>query len=721
LIRFHIGSRATRGHGGALAEELHGSLGIEVDGVDIARGRLEDRLLPVSTALVEAIARLAEGAARTAAVPFDEGSIELILARHGDAVALSLVSLPRPARVLVRDLRVELDALIEAAGAAGRDLLARLAEQADDPAVALLRRACARLTRASVFPGDPLPASGRPLSLRSRPPAGGTQAPAIGFDLRDDDGRLGSYEGGEGLHALLAPGHVYLHAPDGEELCTVAGAPFLLLRDLADVGLRLLEAVRSGEAGLFTFPLGWEAPPVEVDLAGGAMTVAGRTLRCPPAALARALFAGALDLGGALLARNPRLGHNPWLGSLVEEARERLALCDQLAAPATAATPVEARAPQARAAPEEPPLAPGALRRVRLRVAWRAAVGPTRRLHAAGESLWAIGRREATELALEDGATSPAFHGTVATAGDKAPLFGARGDGTVVCLGPGASVRWIAPLGADVLAPRWIELPGGRAALVADGASLRLLDRLRGEELFVLEPPAANSLAVAAAGDLLAVGADNGLLYGLDARRAQVAWRVPTGGPVEAIHVVRDRLLLHVGDELVCFAAATGAELFRRALPLDPVGEIVATPAGWILSGTSRAGGEVACVGADGELSWRARPNLGSTAPSLLRVRGALFARGESGVCRIERGKVRWNVPCDDGGAPALVRGLLALPGERLAFLDAADGRTVDVTGSLEALPPADHVLAAGDGLVVADREGGVALLRLAGALAVVG
>ena len=122
MIRFHIGAHPTR-NAGALAPDVQGSLGIEVDGVDISGGRLEDRLVPTIATLVEAVARLVEGAARTAAVPFDEGSIELIIARHGDAVSLSLVSLPRPARVLVRDLEVDLDALAAGAAECGAEIL----------------------------------------------------------------------------------------------------------------------------------------------------------------------------------------------------------------------------------------------------------------------------------------------------------------------------------------------------------------------------------------------------------------------------------------------------------------------------------------------------------------------------------------------------------------------------------------------------------------------
>lgn len=720
LIRFHIGDGWS--NGGALPAESRGTLGIEVDGVDIARGRLEDRVVPAIAALVEATARLAEGQARTAAVAFDDGAIELILARHGDRVALSLVSLPRPARVLVRDLEVDLDALARAAAGCAREVLARLRDlgAADAPAARRLARAGGQLARAAAMPGAALPA-GAPVALRSRP-ARAHAAPAIGFDLRDDDGRIAAYAGGEGLHALLAPGHVHVHAPDGEELCTVAGAPFLLLRDLADLGLRLLEAVRDDPDGVFVLPLAFDGPALEIDLRGGACTVAGRTLRCAPEAVARALFAGALDLGGALLARNPRLADNPWLASLIAEARERIALCDQLAAPARAsvpaAVPVEARAPRPRPAPEDPPLAPGRLRRVSLRLAWRAQVQRIRRLHPTGRAVWAIDSAGATRIALGDGAATPPCPGAVAIAGPKEPLLVASG-GEVALLAPGGRERWRAPLGLDRLNERWIALPGGRGA-ASEGAHLVVFDRSTGAPIASLEPPAAHRLRLAAAGEVLLVGADNGLLYGLHAATGAIAWRVPVGHPVERISVLGDRLLVELDGAVAGYDAASGEALFRTRLPIAPAARILPVPGGWVIAGTSRVGGELVCLGADGRVRWEARPNLGARAPSLLRVAGALFARGEDGVCRIERGRVRWNVPCAPGGEPVLVRGLLALPGERLEVLDAASGARLLLAGSVDRLPPADHLLAVEDGLLVADGEGEIARVRLAGALAVV-
>ena len=200
---------------------------------------------------------------------------------------------------------------------------------------------------------------------------------------------------------------------------------------------------------------------------------------------------------------------------------------------------------------------------------------------------------------------------------------------------------------------------------------------------------------------------------------------MPVGLPIERLSVLRDRLLVlstsSAGTVLLGYAAATGEPLFRTELPVTPVGELLAVPGGWVIAGSGAPGGEIVGIGTGGDVKWRARPNVGPDSPALARGGSALFARGDEGVCRIERGKVRWNVPCEAGGAAVLVRGVLVLPGEELQLLDAANGRSLLVTGAVSSLPPADHVAVTPEGLLlVADREGAVAGLRLAGALAVV-
>src|SRR6266545_5460311 len=117
--------------GGAAAEEAAANvvdaLVIEVDGVDVAAGQAEGNLLAGVTSLAEAALRLLAGTAR-AHVHFSEGGLELLLRRRGASVLLTVVALDRPARVLARDVEVELAELARAAGEAAQALGGELTE-----------------------------------------------------------------------------------------------------------------------------------------------------------------------------------------------------------------------------------------------------------------------------------------------------------------------------------------------------------------------------------------------------------------------------------------------------------------------------------------------------------------------------------------------------------------------------------------------------------------
>jgi hypothetical protein len=931
LIRFRLGARfraALESHGAAaLREEVLGvedALGIEVDGVEISGGVLEDPVVPALTALVEGLADLAIGAAPLARVPFADGSIELFLARRGEEAVLSLVSLTPPARVLVRDLAVEFAPLLDAARRCARDILDALepdrsrrpgaegrqpeaavaerraralahrrrdrhgtgpapvarttgetgrasAEPARDPADRLAE-ALARLTRARPAaghalatgtgaeganpppaipgpaaepPGDPavirdalrtipdplqespgaptairdarravpdplqespgpptairdarravpgplreppgspivirnaLPATPGPLrepgpapgsaalgEAGNAPPPGrrpaAAHAPAFGFDLRDDEGRLSSWSGEPGFHALLVPGHVYVHGPDGEELLAVAGSPFLVLRELSREAFRLLRAAADG-APAAMLPLGG-APPLEVDLAGGAVSVAGRTLRCPPEAVARAAFQAALDLAGALLARNGRLAANPELASLIAESRERLALCAERLgeeragglAPAPPATPP-------RPAGAGLPLARGSLRRVALRLVWRSFLPPLRGMVRVGATAWFLTDEGVAGLDLHDGALVPGLESrgrvSLSAAGSRSPLLLLDGRGRLEGRHPRGAVAWMRedfPAGELALRYAKVLAPGGGRAGVARGAGEAItgdiplvsdtapvggplgvvlaegrivlgLALATGRTVFRLAPPGATKVAVAVAGPLAAAVADTGMVYALDASRGSLAWRVRLEHPAAAVAVSGDRLVVaglgRDGVILHGFEARTGIRAFRVPVEVSTVGTLRPTRDGVVLAAAGPGGGEVLAVDRAGELRWRIGPFAGK-APTLAAAGRTLYARGAEEVCRIEGGERIWTAATPGpGGPPVICRDVVALPGERLALLDAARGREVPATGLPGELPAADHVLGSPEGiLVVADREGATVGLRLAGALAV--
>lgn len=715
-------------------------LQLDVDGVDVAGGRLTGPSETILDELLGGLCELAAGTRSDLDVSFAEGAYELVLGVSGRRALLSLASLRRPAGLVFQDLEVDFEELVEAAIDCARDWLETEDRAAEGTAGASGRspagrlrdrlRQLARLRRSPARPEDPpeidpeVPA----LVRREELPRGGeADAPSFGFSQLDPDGRIHSYRSGSGLHALLAPGHVHVYGPDGEELASVPGSPFLLLRDLSDAAWRMLEGERTG-ATAFRLPLGAKAPPLEVDIKGGAFTLGGRTLRCPPSSVAIAIFSALLDLGGVIRARNPRLAASVLLASAVQDARMRLALCDErIAGPQRPSPPPPTiGAGEPRSAPAEPPIAPGTLRRVAIREAWRRELPGVLRVHAAGDEAWIVHAEGATRLRLHDGTTVAELgFGSITDVAMAGESLLALDGGALSCHGADGALLWRRSAGFAGLGAAWSPPRADLVWLQAEGGSLVAVERRTGAERFRLSPPAAHAGLAAASGALIVLAADNGMAYGIDAAAGAVAWRVPLpwepsgvtvcGGTVFLAGTVRGRVILQGLD------ARTGEASFTAKTSLLRLGAIVPDARGAIAAGPGASVTELVRVDAGGRLRWTLRPNLGAGSPSVSRAGGGLYARGAEGVARIERGRVRWNTPCQAGGAPVAIRGVLALPGETLRLLDTANGRPLLPARGADPFPAADHVIPAAAGtLVVADAAGTCASLRLTGALAVV-
>lgn len=723
MIRIRTGNRwksERKLRGASLAEEAWDALGIEVDGIDISRGLLEGRLVATLSSLLEAAEALATERRRSAQVSFPSGVV-LLLTRRGTAIFLSLVRLVRPSRVLFQDVEVDLGEFSRAAAESAQDFLASLGGRypraSEHPLVReLSERAEALLEMA--FEGSGAPDEEAEASLLRRQPTQG-EVPTLGFDLRDDRGRIAGYREGDGLAPLLVHGHLYLHGPDGEELAAVEAIPFLALRDLLTLAPKLV-APEDGESRV-ELPLGDSDTVVEVDLLGKAVSVRGRTLRLEPRDLARAVFTCALDFSAVLAARNHRLGANPYLADLREEARAMLRLLDDREAEARAAPAPEPSPPRRARTLGRPPAA-GDLRKVSLRVRWRAEVEAVRRVDAAGDRAWITHAGGITSLGLADGSRRDhGFGVSVALPERSGPAIVLEEGGILVGIDRQGSVLWqhdtdIAEL--DGPYRRW----RGDAWVLVDRASLVCLDLRTGEVLFRLDPPAAHRSLLASAGPFLALASDNGMLYAVDLERREVAWRssLPLAsiavGPRGIVGIAEGRR----GLEAVGIAADREI-LFREVLPVDSVGQILPVRGGFVLAAAGDAGGEVLGLGEDGALRFRARPVLGPGAPRLALAGRTIFARGSMGVCRVDRGRIRWSAPAGPGGAPRIVQGMVALPGESLSLRDATTGRELLTPAARGSLPASDHlVIDREGGLLAVDIHGSCAGLQVAGALAVV-
>src|SRR3954447_20596785 len=153
-LRSLTGARA-KGFNGA---EILDVLGIEVDGVDIAAGAGEARVLQAVDELAQALIRIGDGQPAAQAT-IGPGPTELVLEARGHDVLLTLVTLAPPARVLASGLLVDAQKMRLATLHAARGLLldllaispalssARLALRLGAGSAQLARRAQARPRR----------------------------------------------------------------------------------------------------------------------------------------------------------------------------------------------------------------------------------------------------------------------------------------------------------------------------------------------------------------------------------------------------------------------------------------------------------------------------------------------------------------------------------------------------------------------------------------------
>ncbi len=708
MVRVRLGStwkqdpalRSALARGGAAAEQAAAravdALALEVDGVDVGAGRAEGALLASVEALGEGVLRLLAGSAR-AEVHFSEGGVELVLARRGASALLTVVALGRPARVLAREVEVDLADLTRAAYDAARRLADDLGSFRPSQAAAStwsLRDLARRLEAARPAPAEALPTF-TPATVhrpRRRP-----DAPICTFELRDDEALLGSYRGpGADLGSLLPAGRVTLRASDGREVVAVAGPPFLVLRDLSAFAERLADAARRGEASAavaLAAPGRHATVHLEADLVAGTLACDGRLpLPCPPLLLARALLEAAVDFCGVAAARNPWQADNSWLAELRTSAAERLAHVQELLAGdlvASEGAPMRRR--RTRRLPRTP-LGPGRMRRLAFRRAWEIDAGAPAGFGVAILGDLVIAAGAAAVLGLD------ARRGTERWHRPGAALATLSGGALFV-----ADVRRLASLEPTTGRERWsrgidelpegvrdvVRLTGGLALVLAPGAAAAL-DPASGRTAWTFAPPAALTLRAAALGPLAVLGSDAGFLYGVEAATGRTAWRLRLPGPLAAPpSVYGDACFVlcttELGGSLLAVDPATGRRRFEVPLDVGPSGAPV--PFAGLLGVAGVVAGDpvVTAVDPAGRLAWEDAPPLGSGPVLLVPLPGGLLASTAQGACvALDRdGAALWSVargalhPLPASAPPVVARGVALVPGEQVEALEVATGKVL--------------------------------------------
>ncbi|HET8732809.1 MAG TPA: PQQ-binding-like beta-propeller repeat protein [Anaeromyxobacteraceae bacterium] len=658
---------------------------VELDGVDLAAGRTEGPVADGVLGMLRAIDRLAAGGDH-ASVPFEDGAVELVLHRRGGAALLSVATLSRPARLLAHDVEVDLSRLAVAAREAAVAFCERVAEVAPTARAlpelrALLRAARRRPPRAKATSPERPPSRTRRTRRRTRDAA-------CSFELHDERGRLATWRGpGADLASLLVPGRVAVRSPTGEEILAVDGAPYLLLRDLAEAAARIAASPRAPHAFELARP-GRQAA-LRVALADGKV-VAGRrpAVPCEPLSFARAVLEGAADFCAVVRHRAPAQASNELLADLERTAAQTLAHVHEL----REGDRTSERPRRIRLGPRQPtarPLASGRVRRVTFERIAALEVGPPapEPLLAAGGGLVACGQGALLRLDPLSGEVAWSGRGAALAAASDDRVAALR-DGVLEALDLATGEPlWSRPFPLPAGARTSMTFAPGRL-LVATGHEVCAVDPDAGATLWAFASPGAARLSLLPLGPLLLAASDAGAVHALEAD-GRLAWRMRGPGPLSRRPVASARSCLvafhaPAGGLLVAVDPSTGRRLSETPLDFTPAGAPCRFAGRVALPGRVAGEAILCAVDEDGTPAWKEPSPVGPSVALAPRP-GGLLAKGPDGTCAaLDRdGRVLWTRTCAGRPAapgnlpPEARRGLVVVPAMEVDLLDDATGTAV--------------------------------------------
>ena len=698
--------RALTSPRGFTGAEILDVLGVEVDGVDIAAGVGEARVLVAVDELSQALLRMGDGEPAAQAT-IGPGPTELVLEARGPDLLLTLVSLAPPARVLAGGLLVDArkmrSATLHAARGLLLDLLAISPVLSDAPLAQRLGESCAQLAR-------------RPTKAARRWPSKEAAARAMVFYPADARRRLESLQlqlppetvarlrgRNEARFAPLAPhlgqGSLAL-VRRGAPGLVCEGAPFLILRNLLGEAERLVEA---WESGARAFSLRFGPHELSCDLTTDQVRAPGwrKPAELPALRIARMVSLAAVGYADEAHQQDELAADLRERAHLLERHCGDLESGDLRRAPETVAAPA---APQE--AQRQGPLTQGRMRRLVYREAWRApAPGALRVLpFAHGPVLAELpGALHARDSETGDPLwTVPAAPGAVARGLEL--FYAEPGDALVRLDVATGEVRWKRRMRGAAHPARLWALPGGVArALPGEGLAVAADE---GTLAFRAKLPGGAPSALLAVDRVLVAALGSGSLAGLDPADGRILWKQRC--KVSGIVACGTRALVLSENGLWYVDPHSGESAWEREVPSGSRSLTVAHGNAMVLGGAE----VLAFSLADGTprpampLPW-ARDLAAGEDPE------AVIATGDGGAAARLDGK-RWSIAAEDGGpsAAAQIERGIALVGRRL--LDVQEGLVV------AQLPPAREAALAPDLSCTLLIDDELAVWRLATHLALV-
>ena len=688
MTRIRIGQRWKREPAASPLD----SVSLELDGVDLLSGAVEESLAEVVPSLVRAVAALHGGRQRLAQVSLPEAHLELVLRRVGPQVELLVASLARPARLLRPPVRVDAEELVEAAREGGERFLADVTRVGPKALATSVAQALGEPLKALRRPGRPQEESPPPpSSQRVEPP----EVPGFGFELRD--GVQASRRAERGTAGVLAPllggGEVWLALPDRPEAWKVPGPPFLAVLELSRLAVELARAVELGETRFELSPAGARQLLV-MDLKGGKARIgrAGAPFPLAGATLAAALFHLGESLAAAFAQGDRALVGNPYLGELAERCREGLSHLRGAVAPPEAQGAARERKASPDTGASRPLKVPGRLRRLRFEKLWE-----QRGLADAEEARLLLGRHGPVYCAPQLASAYSRKDGTLLWKRAAALGVAASADGHAVAAdvtrvygftGRGAGARWLHDHDGIPLGPLLLRKDGLLLTLSEDRTVVAFAEAT-GREVWRLAPPRTQRSWLATQGHRALVGTDSGYLYGLDLEDGQVRYRMRAPMPFDGPPVAWGRrflALLGRGSHwaLLLADAHTGEavwthepDLTRPCAPL-PVGQRI------FIAGEREREGLLLCLDSKGRRVWERPLNLGPGPYALAPLPRAVVVTSASGAAaRVSAsGTVDWRVGAS--GEPLInalpartARGVTLVPGEKVRAVDPRGGQVL--------------------------------------------
>ena len=686
MTRFRLGQRWKR----EPTARPQDSITLELDGVNLLSGAVEEPLTEVVPALVEVATAMWGGKVKLAQVSLPEASLELVMRRAGLDVTLSVASLGRPARMLRPPIKVELEEFVRAVKECGEGFLKDLSQVAPKALPAsvtqVMEESFRVLAGGMKQPREVLP---DPFTHRMEP----TEEPGFGFELDDFLDVLRDYARGQGsaLGSLLCKGEVWLALPGRAQAWRVAGPPFLTALELSRQASELARAVELGEPR-FSFEPAGVRPGLSLELAKGLGKVGtSEAFKVDGAALASAMFHLGQALALAMSERERSQSSNPYLVELTERCREGLSHLRGAVQPPEGKGEARGKSGSSRRTGKPLPV-PGRLRRLRFDKRWerkglagaesgQLLLGRTGPVFCSREEACALARKDGQVLWRHEGR-----HGVAATADgyvvttDSKRIYG--------FMGAAEGALWLHDHNGLPLGPQLLREDGLLLTLSA-GHTVLAFAEVGGMEMWRLTPQRAQRSWLGVQGHRALVPTDSGYLYGLDLADGQVRFRMRAPLPFHGAPVPWGKRFVTVlgrGTQhaLLLADAHSGDVLWTREFQLSKPSAPLPARTRVYVAGERDREGYLASMDSRGKVIWERPLHLGAGPFALTALpRGVLVTTASGAAARVDMaGELQWRVgavgePLAQALPARVSRGVVILPGEQVRAVEPKGGQVL--------------------------------------------